>query len=217
MYKIVSKDLNNNYIYVGSTTDFTKRKAQHKAGCINENNTCYNYKVYKMIRENGAWNEFEMIEIEKYPCNDKNECFARERYWKEYFNANMNTNVPNRSKNEWYLDNKAIFLEQNKKNYIKNKNKILEQHKIYYKKNKLEVLAHQKFYAVNNKEKIKSRQNTKHSCQCGGRYITANKIRHIKSPKHQNYLKNLLDNHDHNMKQIDTFLDDIQNFINNLK
>jgi predicted GIY-YIG superfamily endonuclease len=35
MYKIVPKDLNNNYIYVGSTTDFTKRKYTHKASCFN--------------------------------------------------------------------------------------------------------------------------------------------------------------------------------------
>jgi predicted GIY-YIG superfamily endonuclease len=94
MYKIVSKDLNNNYVYVGSTTDFAKRKSSHKTNCINENNRFYNIKVYKMIRENGGWNEFEMIEIEKYPCNDSNESAARERYWKEHFNANMNSNIP---------------------------------------------------------------------------------------------------------------------------
>jgi hypothetical protein len=35
----------------------------------------------------------------------------------------------------------------------------------------------------------------------------------MKSTKHQNCLNNLLDNNDH---QIDNFLNDIQNFINNL-
>ena len=31
-----------------------------------------------MIRENGDWNNWSMIEIEKYPCNDDNEARARE-------------------------------------------------------------------------------------------------------------------------------------------
>jgi len=30
-------------------------------------------KVYKMIRENGGWEMFRMIEIMKYPCKDKEE------------------------------------------------------------------------------------------------------------------------------------------------
>ena len=41
-----------------------------------------------MIRENEGWNNWSMIEIEKYPCNDKNEACARERYWYELLNAN---------------------------------------------------------------------------------------------------------------------------------
>ena len=47
-----------------------------------------------MIRENEGWNNWSMIEIEKYPCNDKNEACARERYWYELLNANMNTYCP---------------------------------------------------------------------------------------------------------------------------
>jgi hypothetical protein len=47
-----------------------------------------------MIRENEGWNNWSMIEIEKYPCNDKNKACARERYWYELLNANMNTYCP---------------------------------------------------------------------------------------------------------------------------
>jgi predicted GIY-YIG superfamily endonuclease len=189
IYKIVSKDLDNNYIYVGSTTDFPKRKSAHKCSCTKENTKFYNFKVYKMIRENGGWNEFEMLEIEKYPCNDKNECLARERYWKEYFNANMNTRIPG-------LLNELGIQEYHKQPHI------LEYNKKYY---------------INNIEKIHKFKNKKFNCVCGGKHTYANRHQHFKSQTHQNYLDNLLNNHDHNMKQIDTFLDDIQNFINNLK
>ena len=47
-----------------------------------------------MIRENGNWNNWSMIEIEKYPCNDDNEARSRERYWYEVLNANMNSQCP---------------------------------------------------------------------------------------------------------------------------
>jgi hypothetical protein len=57
-----------------------------------------------------------MIEIEKYPCNDNNECLARERYWKEFFNANMNTQIP------------GIFNELGQKEYHKQPH-IVEYHK----------------------------------------------------------------------------------------
>ena len=37
-----------------------------------------NSKVYRMMRENGGCEEFKMIEIEKFPCNDKREAEKRE-------------------------------------------------------------------------------------------------------------------------------------------
>jgi hypothetical protein len=59
-------------------------------------------------------------------------------------------------------------------------------------------------------------QKQKFNCVCGGKHTYTNRANHFKSAKHQNFFKNLLNNHDHNMKQIDNFLDDIQTFINNL-
>jgi predicted GIY-YIG superfamily endonuclease len=100
IYKIVCNDLNTTDLYVGHTTDFTKRKNCHKSDCNNINNKSYNLKVYKMIRENGNWENWTMIEIEKYPCDDSNQACARERYWYEVLNANLNSRNPSRSKKE---------------------------------------------------------------------------------------------------------------------
>jgi predicted GIY-YIG superfamily endonuclease len=147
MYKIVSKDLDNNYIYVGSTTDFAKRKSSHKTNCINENNKFYNIKVYKMIRENGGWNEFEMIEIEKYPCNDSNESTARERYWKEYFNANMNTQIPG-------IYNELGIKEYTKQHHEKNKQKIHDR-----KNKKFNCECCGKYTDANRHQHIKSKKH----------------------------------------------------------
>ena len=68
IYKIVSNDLNITECYVGHTTDFVRRKAAHKSACTNEKGKTYDFKVYKTIREIGGWDNWSMIEIEKYPC-----------------------------------------------------------------------------------------------------------------------------------------------------
>ena len=96
MYKFVCNDLHILDTYVGHTTDFTKRKASHKSRCENENDKKHNLKIYKIIRENGGWNNWSMIEIEKYPCAGGNEATTRERHWYEELNAKMNSNVPSR-------------------------------------------------------------------------------------------------------------------------
>ena len=91
IYKIVSKDLNIKDIYVGSTTNFTQRKHKHSKCCSID--ACL--KLYKTIYMNGGWNNWIMIEIEKYPCVDHNEATKRERYYYELLNANLNMLSPN--------------------------------------------------------------------------------------------------------------------------
>ena len=68
IYKIEHID-DETLLYVGHTTKFSKRKGEHKNRSNNENaNSTYNLKLYQMIRENGGFEMFKMIEVEKYPC-----------------------------------------------------------------------------------------------------------------------------------------------------
>ena len=106
IYKLVCNDLSITESYVGSTTDFVRRKAGHKSDCTNEKGPHYNYKVYKIIRDNGGWAEWCMVEIEKYPCNDANEATSRERYWFGIMNSNLNTIYPHRTRAQYRADNK---------------------------------------------------------------------------------------------------------------
>ena len=101
IYKLVCNDLNIKDLYVGHTTNFTKRKNRHKYSCTKEHNRDYNYNVYQYIRSNGGWDNWSMIEIEKFPCNDTNEALKRERYWYETLNANLNNKYPNRTQEEY--------------------------------------------------------------------------------------------------------------------
>jgi hypothetical protein len=172
IYKIVCKDANINDIYIGHTTDFTRRKYDHKSHCNNEKNKSYNLPLYKFIRENSNWSNWDMIQIEQYPCNDVNEARARERYWIEELKPSLNCDIPNRSKKEYQEDNKEVlaekkkkYREQNKdiiskkkKEYCENnKEKIVEKSKNYYQEHKEDIIKRVKQYSNENKEKIAER------------------------------------------------------------
>jgi hypothetical protein len=43
-------------------------------------------------------------------------------------------------------------------------------------------------YRADHKEKIKKQKLEKHTCECGGRYITAHKSRHVKTAHHITWL-----------------------------
>ena len=78
IYKIQHID-DDTLLYVGHTTDFTKRKSTHKYNTANANGKAYRLKVYNMIRENGGWDMFRMIEIKHHPCNNRREAEAEEK------------------------------------------------------------------------------------------------------------------------------------------
>ena len=99
IYRLVCKDLTITDCYIGHTTNMIKRRQKHKADCKKINSY-----VYRFIRENGEWTNWEMIKIEDYPCKDRNDASKRERYWKEYYNATLNTNTPSRTIEEYRFD-----------------------------------------------------------------------------------------------------------------
>ena len=146
IYKIVCNDLNILDCYVGSTTNFTKRKNAHKRTCNNINIKNYTLKVYQFIRANGGWDNWSMLELEKYPCNDNNEATTRERYWFELLSAKLNTLVPSRSNEEYHAlyratnradaDKVALEKEYKKQHYLANKEAINAKHKLDYIKRK---------------------------------------------------------------------------------
>jgi predicted GIY-YIG superfamily endonuclease len=147
IYKLVHKeDYDNANIYIGSTTDFIRRKNKHKSSCNCETNIGYNDKKYQYIRDNGGWDCFNMIEVEKYNCNDGNEAKAREEYWKCHFNAQLNT------KRAYITDVEKI--DYKKQFYLDNKDNILKQQKIYKDNNKQRLREHRKQYYYNKKNNL---------------------------------------------------------------
>ena len=96
-YKIVCKDLSVPDSYVGHTTDFTKRRADHKKRSNNLTSTAL--PVHRFIHNNGGWDNFDMILIERRTCQDKLEACKFERGHIEDLNATLNAHMPSRTKN----------------------------------------------------------------------------------------------------------------------
>ena len=91
--KICCKDLNIKEIHVGQTTDFIRRESSHKICCLNEKTCGYNRRVYKFIRENGGWENWDMVLIEKCKCENKLYALKKEREYIEQLEATLNSPV----------------------------------------------------------------------------------------------------------------------------
>ena len=77
-------------LYVGSTTNFTKRKYHHKNTCNNINHKQYNLKLYQMIRNNGGFDLFKIMIIKELSCNTKIELLIEEEKHRKELKATLN-------------------------------------------------------------------------------------------------------------------------------
>lgn len=147
--------------YIGSTTQtLTKRKCCHKSDYKKWKNGNHNYiKSFDILQNDDC----DIILIENYPCQSKNELERRERYWIENMVC-VNKNIPGRTQEEWKGENKEKLKEYAKQYYGDNKE--------YFQQ-----------YRETNKEYIQQKEN----CECGGKFTRQNKQTHLKSKKHQKW------------------------------
>ena len=171
IYKLISDHTDK--IYIGSTVQpLHKRKSGHKKGYIIFKNHNKNYVSSYDLIELG---EIDIILIENFKCENKEELHARERYHIELKRELcVNKHIPSRSQKEWYENNKEDIKEKRKEREEKIKDIIKEKYKERY---------------INNKETINEKQKEKLNCECGGKFTNSNKLCHLKSKKHLNYLE----------------------------
>jgi len=158
IYKIVCKDDNIKDIYIGSTTNIGNRRREHKSRCSKG----YTYKLYEFIRDNGGWDNWELIEIEKFPCETKKEAFARENELYKLNNATLNFKKPQPTN----ADKLQGYKEYNKRTRDKGWLKKYRQT--------------DKF-----KEYEKEYKKRKFICSCGKALSNAYKTRHLRNIPHE--------------------------------
>ena len=174
IYSIKSKS-NPDLQYIGSTKQSLKeRLRKHK----------YNYKSYL----NGKYNFVTSFNILKYGD-----------YYIELY---CETGTDDRSDAHWFEGlviraesciNKFVPGRTAKEYREQNKDKIKEYKKEYREQNKEYFKEYRKEYREQNKEYFKEYRKEylkqKYTCECGGSYNMSNRAKHIKTNKHQNFIK----------------------------
>jgi hypothetical protein len=143
IYKLVSDFTDK--IYIGSTClPLHKRKYKHST----ISNKLSSTKITLL-------GKFDIILIEEYPCENKNQLLARERYWYDFHKDKC-------------VNERMAFLNEGEaqKNWDAYDKKYKEEHKAqtkeynkkYNEANKDKIKARNKKYYEDNKEKEKERQ-----------------------------------------------------------
>lgn len=104
IYRIFCKNENIKDCYVGSTRSFSRRKSQHFTANRFPERPAYNYKIYKCIRENGGWDNWEMEKLFTFKPNDVIHLREIEKEYIIKYRANLNTQLPNRTPKQYRID-----------------------------------------------------------------------------------------------------------------
>jgi len=199
IYKIVCNETNE--VYYGSTCNLLcYRKSHHK-------NATKQRCVSKSIIERGNW---DMVLVEYFPCNTKEELLMRERFYIDN-NECINKQRPIISKeehkelaNKSYMKRRETALEKQKEKrlqrtpeekekdkeyfhsrYELNKEKLLAQCKARREGPKREeILAKKRESSKEYREANRERLNEKVTCECGCNVTKNHLNRHMQTKKH---------------------------------
>ena len=181
-YRIVCRDLTVTECYVGHTTDFRVRKNAHKSQCSNATGKWFNLPVYKFIRENGGWSNWDMVLIAVHTCENKLVATMKERHYIELFHASLNAVIPSRGKEERNLLRKDEIAQYQKEYYNANKETFQANKKQYNDNHQQEIIEYNHQYYQKTKDHLKEQC----LCSvCGGHYSRTHRSMHEKTKKHQ--------------------------------
>ena len=71
IYQIECKDPTITKTYAGHSTNLIKRRQKHKEICNKHNSKGHNSYVYQFIRENGGWDNWQVVCQYDYPCGSQ--------------------------------------------------------------------------------------------------------------------------------------------------
>jgi hypothetical protein len=176
IYKII--DNTTNKIYIGSTCEPTlaRRLAKHLNNFRHFSNggTSTYITSFEIFKNDN----YDIVLLESYPCNSKDELHSRERFYIEN-NICVNKTIPGRTKKE----GDKIRYENNKeaiKTYVRE-----------YARNNSELIKERKrLYREKNKEQLKLKKGEKIICDiCNHQYTKSHESRHRKSKFHLNCIE----------------------------
>ena len=167
IYKIYS-DFHDDF-YIGSTINLHRRIISHKTSCNNKNDHKYNLKIYKTIRENGGWDNWQIVEIDKLINVTSIQARQSEEEWRVKIDAKLNSQRAYISKEDRDNNKKEYLIEYTKLNkekiykqrheyIIHNPEKIRQQRHDEYIRNRERYQATFKKYREDNREELKTKK-----------------------------------------------------------
>jgi hypothetical protein len=168
IYKLCHRNPIVKDFYIGSTTNFTRRKYNHKACLANGNKDHIN--LYQFIKATGNWENWEMVELENYHATNKRDLHRREREWIEKEKPTLNMRLPILSAEEY----KKMCGESSKK---------------WKREHPESNRASVKKWKNNNREKYNAYQQQSCICSCGTTTNRNHLARHRRSQYHQKWIK----------------------------
>lgn len=196
IYKITSPQ--TNAVYIGSTTKnyLSQRFDGHRRHYRLYQDGLYHYvSSFEVLQFEDA----DIILIELFPCNSKDELRSREQYFitatENCVNLYSATSGMTRKEYEKsYREEHKEELKKSQKEYYENKkDEVLQKQRIYYENNKDKKLEYQKQYAQENRHKIMEYQkayseaNSENLKQKKKDYYEKNK--EMIQQKHKEYLE----------------------------
>jgi len=207
IYKIVCNDESVTECYVGHTTNFVRRKYCHKTNCNIPKMKQYNVKLYQIIRKHGGWNNFNMLPICEYPCENYIQACIKEEEYRIKLLASLNNNkcyADSKTKDyqkEYQVEYHQKTKEKKQEYQQTHKEQIAQRSKIHYDEHKEAMLEKAREYRKTHKEQIakkdkirnqsedrKEQKKQKFECECGKIICKSHKARHEQTFKHQTYL-----------------------------
>ena len=178
-------------IYVGSTTQaLSKRMEKHRSDA--KRGVKGKGKLYQIMNERGIENFYiELIECHK--CNTKEELFKKEGEWIRKMGT-LNGQIQGRTPEQYRKDIVEQKQEYDKQRREDKREEISEQQKLKYENNKEHYKQKSSDNYYKKKEEIRAKMNVKCHCDCGITYSYGNRLRHLNSKHHQNFLNNNIAN-----------------------
>lgn len=149
------------YILVGNERYYghtTQKLCERKGGHKRDFHKHPNAKLYKTMRDAGMTeNDIQLVLVEDFPCERKEQAEARERYYIEQY-ATLNMVIPTRTRQEYRNVNSEMERERRAKWKTENPKKVREIQAKWYIKNADKVRERMKTYRAENVGKIRERK-----------------------------------------------------------
>jgi hypothetical protein len=154
--------------------------------------------AYELLKQN----HYDIVLIEDYPCENKDQLHSRERFHIEMNENCVNKVIPTRTdeeyqktvgrvKNlEWSQTHKEEKRIMDKTYRENNKQKLSDKAKQYYEANKNAIIDKSRCYYETNKDKINENvRNKKYTCCCGKTLRMNGKSEHERTKMHLDVIR----------------------------